>query len=67
MPTGRLSLLGVASQQVFARGLLDKYHIEFVCAKRREYKNAANMLTEARGRVWWSLHCGCSSVLVSCS
>lgn len=48
MPHGRLSLYGFAAQQVFLKGFLQKYGIEPLFSRRRDYKNAANFLTEVR-------------------
>ena len=45
-PTGTLGLTGVAVEQVFLRGALDKLGIGFESAKRYEYKSAADPLTE---------------------
>jgi protease IV len=45
-PTGTLGLTGVAVEQVFLRGALDKLGIGFESAKRYEYKSAADQLTE---------------------
>jgi protease IV len=45
-PSGTLGLTGVAVEQVFLRGALDKLGIGFEAAKRYEYKSAADPLTE---------------------
>src|SRR5215471_2162616 len=45
-PSGTLSLTGVAVEQVFLRGALDKLGIDFESAKRHEYKSAADQPTE---------------------
>jgi protease-4 len=45
-PSGTLGLTGVAVEQVFLRGALDKLGIDFEAAKRFEYKSAADQLTE---------------------
>jgi protease IV len=45
-PTGTLGLTGVAVEQVFLRGALDKLGIGYESAKRYEYKSAADPLTE---------------------
>ena len=45
-PSGTLGLTGVAVEQVFLRGALDKLGIGFESAKRYEYKSAADQLTE---------------------
>jgi protease-4 len=45
-PSGTLGLTGVAVEQVFLRGALDKLGIGFESAKRHEYKSAADQLTE---------------------
>src|SRR5580698_588781 len=45
-PSGTLGLTGVAVEQVFLRGALDKLGIGFESAKRYEYKSAADPLTE---------------------
>jgi protease-4 len=46
-PSGSLGLTGVAVEQVFLRGALDKLGIGFQSAKRHEFKSAADQLTEA--------------------
>jgi protease-4 len=45
-PSGTLGLTGVAVEQVFLRGALEKLGIDFQSAKRYEYKSAADPLTE---------------------
>ena len=45
-PSGTLGLTGVAVEQVFLRGTLDKLGVDFQTAKRHEYKSAADQLTE---------------------
>jgi protease-4 len=45
-PSGTLGLTGVAVEQVFLRGALDKLGIGFESATRYEYKSAADQLTE---------------------
>jgi protease IV len=45
-PTGTLGLTGVAVEQVFLHGALEKLGIDFQSAKRYEYKSAADPLTE---------------------
>jgi protease-4 len=45
-PSGDLGLMGIAVQQVFLRSALDKLGVDFEVAKRREYKSAAEMMTE---------------------
>ena len=45
-PSGTLGLTGVAVEQVFLHGALDKLGIGFESAKRHEYKSAADQLTE---------------------
>jgi protease-4 len=42
---GELNLLGLMSQQVFVRGLLEKYNIGVNVFKHGQYKNAPNMFT----------------------
>lgn len=44
--TGELNLFGLTSQQVFLRGLLEKYGINAHVFKHGKYKNAPNALTE---------------------
>ena len=46
-PSGTLGLTGVAVEQVFLHGALEKLGIDFQSAKRYEYKSAADQLTEA--------------------
>src|ERR1700677_3707498 len=46
-PTGTLGLTGVAVEQVFLHGALEKVGIGFQSAKRYEYKSAADQLTES--------------------
>ncbi len=45
-PSGDLGLTGVALETMFYRGTLDKLGVEYELAKRHEYKNAVNVLTE---------------------
>ena len=45
-PSGTLGLTGVAVEQVFLHGALEKLGIDFQSAKRHEYKSAADPLTE---------------------
>jgi protease IV len=45
-PSGTLGLTGVAVEQVFLHGTLEKLGIDFQSAKRYEYKSAADQLTE---------------------
>jgi protease IV len=45
-PSGTLGLTGVAVEQVFLHGALEKLGIDFQSAKRYEYKSAADQLTE---------------------
>src|SRR6516164_11524851 len=45
-PSGTLGLTGVAVEQVFLHGALEKLGIDFQSAKRYEYKSAADPLTE---------------------
>jgi protease IV len=45
-PSGDLGLTGIAIQTTFYRGTLDKLGVEYELAKRYEYKNAVNVLTE---------------------
>lgn len=44
-PSGVLSFTGLAVQQPFVRGLLDKYRIRAIVVKREEYKSALSALT----------------------
>ena len=46
-PSGTLGLTGVAVEQVFLHGALEKLGIDFQSAKRHEYKSAADQLTES--------------------
>jgi protease-4 len=46
-PSGTLGLTGVAVEQVFLRGALEKLGIDFETAKRHEYKSAPDQLTES--------------------
>ncbi|HVT66820.1 MAG TPA: signal peptide peptidase SppA [Trebonia sp.] len=46
-PSGTLGLTGVAVEQVFLHGALEKLGIDFQSAKRYEYKSAADPLTES--------------------
>ncbi len=46
-PSGTLGLTGVAVEQVFLHGALEKLGIDFQSAKRCEYKSAADQLTES--------------------
>jgi protease IV len=45
-PSGDLGLTGIALETVFYRGTLDKLGVDYELAKRYEYKNAVNTLTE---------------------
>src|SRR5580692_3532602 len=45
-PSGTLGLTGVAVEQVFLHGALERLGIDFQSAKRHEYKSAADQLTE---------------------
>ncbi len=45
-PSGDLGLTGIALETTFYRGTLDKLGIDYEVAKRHEYKNAVNVLTE---------------------
>jgi protease-4 len=45
-PSGTLGLTGVAVEQVFLHGALEKVGIDFQTAKRHEYKSAPDQLTE---------------------
>jgi protease-4 len=45
-PSGTLGLTGVAVEQVFLHGALERLGIDFQSAKRSEYKSAADQLTE---------------------
>jgi protease IV len=46
-PSGTLGLTGVAVEQVFLHGALEKLGVDFQSAKRHEYKSAADQLTES--------------------
>ena len=46
-PSGTLGLTGVAVEQVFLHGALEKLGIDFESAKRHEYKSAPDQLTES--------------------
>jgi protease-4 len=46
-PSGTLGLTGVAIEQVFLHGALEKLGIDFESAKRYEYKSAPEQLTES--------------------
>jgi len=46
-PSGTLGLTGVAVEQVFLHGALEKLGIGFESAKRHEYKSAPEQLTES--------------------
>jgi protease-4 len=45
-PSGDLGLTGIAVQQFFLRTAMDKLGVDVEVAKRREYKSAADMMTE---------------------
>ena len=45
-PSGDLGLTGLAVERLYLRGALDKVGAEFQVAKRYEFKNAAEQLTE---------------------
>ena len=45
-PSGDLGLTGVAVQNLFLRDALDKLGVDYEVGKRREYKSAADTLTE---------------------
>ena len=45
-PSGDLGLTGVAVQQVFLGSAMDKLGVEYEVGKRKEYKSAADMMTE---------------------
>jgi protease-4 len=45
-PSGDLGLTGISLRQLFFRGALDKLGLDVQVAKRYEYKNAADRLTE---------------------
>jgi protease-4 len=46
-PSGTLGLTGVAVEQLFLHGALEKLGIDFEAAKRHEYKSAPEQLTES--------------------
>src|SRR6202000_1772337 len=46
-PSGTLGLTGVAVEQVFLHGALEKLGIDFETAKRHDYKSAPDQLTES--------------------
>jgi protease IV len=46
-PSGTLGLTGVAVEQVFLHGALEKLGIDFESARRHEYKSAPDQLTES--------------------
>jgi protease-4 len=46
-PSGTLGLTGVAVEQVFLHGALEKLGVDFESAKRYEYKSAPDQLTES--------------------
>ena len=45
-PSGDVGLTGIALETMFYRGTLDKLGVNYELAKRHEYKNAVNVLTE---------------------
>ncbi len=45
-PSGDLGLTGVAVQQVFLGAAMEKLGVDYEVGKRREYKSAADMMTE---------------------
>jgi protease-4 len=45
-PSGDVGLTGIALETMFYRGTLDKLGVDYEVAKRHEYKNAVNVLTE---------------------
>jgi protease-4 len=45
-PSGDLGLTGVAVQQVFLGTAMDKLGVQYEVGKRKEYKSAADMMTE---------------------
>jgi protease IV len=47
-PSGDLGLTGIAVERLFLRGALDKLGADFEVAKRYEFKNAAEQLTETK-------------------
>ena len=46
-PSGTLGLTGIAVEQVFLRGALERLGVDFQSAARYEYKSAADQLTES--------------------
>ncbi|HET9080376.1 MAG TPA: signal peptide peptidase SppA [Trebonia sp.] len=46
-PSGTLGLTGIAVEQVFLHGMLEKLGIDFQSARRYEYKSATEQLTES--------------------
>ena len=45
-PSGDLGLTGISLRQLFFRGAMDKLGLEYQVGKRKEYKSAADRLTE---------------------
>jgi protease-4 len=45
-PSGDVGLTGIAVEQVFLRSAMDRLGVDVQVAKRREYKSAADMVTE---------------------
>ncbi|HEY3951785.1 MAG TPA: signal peptide peptidase SppA [Streptosporangiaceae bacterium] len=45
-PSGDLGLTGIAVEQFFLRSAMDRLGVDYQVAKRREYKSAADMMTE---------------------
>ncbi|MGH3156422.1 MAG: S49 family peptidase, partial [Streptosporangiaceae bacterium] len=45
-PSGDLGLTGFAIEQMFVRSAMDKLGVDYEVGKRREYKSAADMMTE---------------------
>jgi protease IV len=45
-PSGDVGLTGIAVEQMFLRSAMDKLGVDYEVGKRREYKSAADMLTE---------------------
>ncbi|MFC4061346.1 signal peptide peptidase SppA [Planomonospora corallina] len=45
-PSGDVGLTGIALEQRFVRGALDKIGVEYQLGQRHEYKTAANMFTQ---------------------
>jgi protease IV len=45
-PSGELDLTGISLQQLFFRDAMDKLGLDYQVAKRKEYKSAADRLTE---------------------